>query len=74
MVRSLPGMGATLTAEFLAEAGDLSRFPTADALAARPCSSSSTRPRFAPSSAIPPAKPLPTQTRSPLNLFQQRIE
>lgn len=34
LVLSLPGMGATLTAEFLAEAGDLSRFPSADALAA----------------------------------------
>jgi transposase len=33
LIRSLPGMGATLTAEFLAEAGDLTRFPTADALA-----------------------------------------
>ena len=33
LIRSLPGMGATLTAEFLAEAGDLARFPTADALA-----------------------------------------
>jgi len=27
LIRSLPGMGATLTAEFLAEAGDLTRFP-----------------------------------------------
>ncbi|WP_345483274.1 IS110 family transposase, partial [Actinopolymorpha pittospori] len=34
LVLSLPGMGATLTAEFLAEAGDLARFPSADALAA----------------------------------------
>ncbi|GAA5119857.1 MULTISPECIES: IS110 family transposase [Pseudonocardiaceae] len=34
LVRSLPGMGATLTAEFLAEAGDLARFAGADALAA----------------------------------------
>jgi transposase len=34
LVLSLPGMGATLTAEFLAEAGDLTRFPSADALAA----------------------------------------
>lgn len=33
LIRSLPGMGATLTAEFLAEAGDLTRFPTPDALA-----------------------------------------
>jgi transposase len=33
LIRSPPGMGATLTAEFLAEAGDLNRFPTADALA-----------------------------------------
>jgi transposase len=34
IVRSLPGMGRTLTAEFLAEAGDLERFGTADGLAA----------------------------------------
>jgi transposase len=33
LIRSLPGMGATLTAEFLAEAGGLHRFPTPDALA-----------------------------------------
>jgi transposase len=33
LVRSLPGMGATLTAEFLAEAGGLTRFPTPDQLA-----------------------------------------
>ncbi|MGH3460110.1 MAG: IS110 family transposase [Kribbellaceae bacterium] len=33
LIRSLPGMGATLTAEFLAEAGDLTRFATPDALA-----------------------------------------
>lgn len=33
LVRSLPGMGATLTAEFLAEAGGIARFPTADQLA-----------------------------------------
>lgn len=33
LIRSLPGMGATLTAEFLAEAGDLNRFATADQLA-----------------------------------------
>jgi transposase len=33
LVRSLPGMGATLTAEFLAEAGGIDRFPTADQLA-----------------------------------------
>jgi transposase len=33
LVRSLPGMGATLTAEFLAEAGGLQRFPTPGALA-----------------------------------------
>ncbi|MEV0084511.1 transposase [Saccharopolyspora sp. NPDC050642] len=32
-MRSLPGMGATLTAEFLAEAGNLTRFTTADQLA-----------------------------------------
>jgi transposase len=33
VVRSLPGMGAALTAEFLAEAGGIARFPTADQLA-----------------------------------------
>ena len=33
LIRSLPGMGATLTAEFLAQAGDLTRFATADQLA-----------------------------------------
>jgi transposase len=33
LVRTLPGMGTTLTAEFLAEAGGLARFPTPDALA-----------------------------------------
>jgi transposase len=33
LIRSLPGMGATLTAEFLAEAGDLTRFTTPDQLA-----------------------------------------
>jgi transposase len=33
LIRSLPGMGATLTAEFIAEAGNLSRFPTPDHLA-----------------------------------------
>ncbi|WP_324195423.1 IS110 family RNA-guided transposase [Nocardia terpenica] len=33
-IRSMPGMGATLTAEFLAEIGDLARFANADALAA----------------------------------------
>lgn len=33
LIHSLPGMGATLTAEFLAEAGDLTRFATADQLA-----------------------------------------
>ncbi len=33
LIRSLPGMGATLTAEFIAEAGNLSRFRSADALA-----------------------------------------
>ncbi|MGH3505010.1 MAG: IS110 family transposase [Nocardioidaceae bacterium] len=33
LVASLPGMGATLTAEFLAEAGGIARFPTADQLA-----------------------------------------
>ena len=34
LIRSLPGMGAVLTAEFIAEAGPLSRFRSADALAA----------------------------------------
>lgn len=34
VVRSLPGMGLVLTAEFLAEVGDLTRFGSADRLAA----------------------------------------
>ena len=34
LIRSLPGMGAILTAEFIAEAGGIDRFPTADHLAA----------------------------------------
>lgn len=34
VVRSMPGMGLVLTAEFLAEAGDASRFVSADRLAA----------------------------------------
>jgi transposase len=34
LIRSLPGMGATLTAEFIAQAGDLGRFGSADQLAA----------------------------------------
>lgn len=34
LIRSLPGMGVTLTAEFIAEAGSIDRFPTADQLAA----------------------------------------
>jgi transposase len=34
LIRSLPGMGVVLTAELIAEAGDLSRFHSADALAA----------------------------------------
>lgn len=34
LIRSLPGMGATLTAEFIAEAGGIDRFPTPDQLAA----------------------------------------
>ncbi len=34
VLRSLPGMGLVLTAEFLAEAGDASRFGSADRLAA----------------------------------------
>ncbi|HCU48660.1 MAG TPA: hypothetical protein DGG94_02345 [Micromonosporaceae bacterium] len=33
LVRSLPGMGATLTAEFLAIASGINRFPTGDQLA-----------------------------------------
>ena len=33
LIRGLPGMGAVLTAEFIAEAGDLARFHFADALA-----------------------------------------
>lgn len=34
LIRSLPGMGAVLTAEFLAATGDIRRFASADALAA----------------------------------------
>jgi transposase len=34
LIRSLPGMGVTLTAEFIAEAGNIDRFATADQLAA----------------------------------------
>ncbi len=34
LIQSLPGMGAILTAEFLASAGDLARFGSADQLAA----------------------------------------
>ncbi len=34
LIRSLPGMGVTLTAEFIAEAGSITRFPTPDQLAA----------------------------------------
>lgn len=34
LIRSLPGMGAVLTAELIAQAGNLSRFRSADALAA----------------------------------------
>jgi transposase len=34
LIQSLPGMGATLTAEFIAEAGSIERFPTPDKLAA----------------------------------------
>ena len=34
LIRSLPGMGPILTAELIAEAGDLARFRSADALAA----------------------------------------
>jgi transposase len=34
LIRSLPGMGAVLTAEFIAEAGRIDRFKSADAMAA----------------------------------------
>ena len=34
LIQSLPGMGATLAAEFIAEAGSIDRFPTPDKLAA----------------------------------------
>ncbi|MGY1440094.1 IS110 family RNA-guided transposase [Streptomyces reniochalinae] len=34
LIRSLPGMGAVLTAEFIAAVGDIRRFTSADALAA----------------------------------------
>ncbi|RPH65156.1 MAG: IS110 family transposase [Burkholderiales bacterium] len=34
LIRSLPGMGALMTAEFIAEAGNIERFKSADALAA----------------------------------------
>ena len=34
LIQSLPGMGATLAAEFIAEAGGIERFPTPDKLAA----------------------------------------
>lgn len=34
LIRSLPGMGATLCAEFIAQVGDIRRFPSGDALAA----------------------------------------
>jgi transposase len=34
LIRSLPGMGVTLTAEFIAEAGSINRFATPDQLAA----------------------------------------
>ena len=34
VVRSLPGMGVIFTAEFLAEVGDLSRYASANSLAA----------------------------------------
>ena len=34
LIRSLPGMGVTLTAEFIAEAGSIERFPSANRLAA----------------------------------------
>jgi transposase len=34
LIRSLPGMGATLTAEFLAITGGITRYPSGDQLAA----------------------------------------
>jgi transposase len=34
LIQTLPGMGATLAAEFIAEAGNIDRFPTPDKLAA----------------------------------------
>ena len=34
LIQSLPGMGVTLAAEFIAEAGSITRFPTPDRLAA----------------------------------------
>lgn len=34
LIRSLPGMGVTLTAEFIAEAGNIARFPSPQQLAA----------------------------------------
>src|SRR3954464_5877033 len=34
LIQSLPGMGVTLAAEFIGEAGSIERFPTADRLAA----------------------------------------
>jgi transposase len=34
LIRSLPGMGAVMTAEFIAEAGNIARFRSPDALAA----------------------------------------
>jgi transposase len=34
LIQSLPGMGVTLAAEFIAEAGSIARFPTPDKLAA----------------------------------------
>ena len=34
LIQSLPGMGATLAAEFIAQAGSIDRFPTPDKLAA----------------------------------------
>jgi transposase len=34
LIQSLPGMGVTLAAEFIAEAGNIKRFPTPDKLAA----------------------------------------
>ena len=80
LIRSLPGMGAVLTAELIAEAGSFARFRSADALAAaagsRPCCASparsassgahsaATRPSSG-SSTSPPSARSPTRTAAP---------